>query len=63
MPRGCCGDPPRGCKDAWGWENILWLGLGQKIRKGEWNIASDPIPPSIQEMLDYGKSKNVKLVA
>ena len=49
--------------DAWGWENCLWLGLGQKIRKGEWNIATDPIPPSIQEMLDYAKAKNVKLVA
>ena len=49
--------------DAWGWENCLWLGLGQKIRKGEWDIAKDPIPPSIQEMLDYAKSKKVKLVA
>lgn len=49
--------------DAWGWECCLWLGLGQKIRKGEWNIASDPLPASIQEMLDYAKSKNVKLVA
>lgn len=49
--------------DAWGWENCLWLGLGQKIRKGEWNIAKDPIPPSIQEMLDYAKAKKVKLVA
>jgi hypothetical protein len=49
--------------DAWGWECCLWLGLGQKIRKGEWNIASDPIPPSIQEILDYAKSKKVKLVA
>jgi hypothetical protein len=49
--------------DAWGWENCLWLGLGQKIRKGEWNIEKDPIPPSIQEMLDYAKTKKVKLVA
>ncbi len=49
--------------DAWGWENCLWLGLGQKIRKGEWNIAKDPIPPSIQEILDYAQAKKVKLVA
>lgn len=49
--------------DAWGWECCLWLGLGQKIRQGQWNIATDPIPPSIQELLDYAKSKNVKLVA
>jgi hypothetical protein len=49
--------------DAWGWECCLWLGLGQKIRKGQWNVATDPIPASIQEMLDYAKSKKVKLVA
>ena len=49
--------------DAWGWENCLWLGLGQKIRKGEWNIRTDPIPPSVQEMLDAAKAKNVRLVA
>lgn len=49
--------------DAWGWENCLWLGLGQKIRKGEWNIASDPIPDSIHEMLDHAKARGVKLVA
>ncbi|MCX6876202.1 MAG: hypothetical protein NTW21_20705 [Verrucomicrobia bacterium] len=49
--------------DAWGWENCLWLGLGQKIRMGQWDIAKDPIPPSIQEMLDYAKAKQVKLVA
>ena len=50
-------------RDAWGWENCLWLGLGQQIRKGEWDIAKDPMPPSIQEMLDYAKAKQVKLVA
>ncbi len=49
--------------DAWGWENCLWLGLGQKIRKGEWDITRDPLPPSIQEMLDYARMKHVKLVA
>ncbi len=49
--------------DAWGWENCLWLGLGQKIRKGAWDIAKDPIPPSIQEMLDYARFRKVKLVA
>jgi hypothetical protein len=49
--------------DAWAWEECLWLGLGQKIRKGEWDIAEDPIPPSIQEMMDYAKSKDVKLIA
>jgi hypothetical protein len=42
---------------------VLWLGLGQKIRKGEWNPKSGAIPPSVKEMLDYARSKNVKLAA
>ena len=49
--------------DDWNWENLLWLGLGIKIRNGEWDPAADPLPPSVQEMLDYAKSKNIKLVA
>ena len=49
--------------DDWSWENLLWLGMGIKIRKGEWDPKSDPIPESVQEMLDYAKSKKIKLVA
>lgn len=49
--------------DAWGWENCLWLGLGQKIRKGQWDIARDPLPDSVQEMLEYARAKHIKLVA
>jgi hypothetical protein len=50
-------------RDAWGWENLLWLGMGQKIRKDEWKIESDPIPASVQEMLDYAKDRKIGLVA
>ena len=50
-------------RDAWGWESLLWLGMGQKIRKDEWDPAKDPVPACIQEMLDYSKSKGIKLVA
>lgn len=49
--------------DDWNWENLLWLGLGIKIRKGEWHPEVDMIPESVQEMLDYAKSKSIKLVA
>jgi len=49
--------------DAWAWENVLWLGLGQKIRKDEWDIARDPIPQSVQEMLDYARTKEIQFVA
>jgi hypothetical protein len=50
-------------RDDWGWENLLWLGMGQKIRKNEWDPGTGPIAPSIREMLDYGRSKGVKFVA
>lgn len=49
--------------DDWHWENLLWLGLGQKIRKNEWDPGKDPIPANVQEMLEYAKRKGVKLVA
>lgn len=49
--------------DDWGWENLLWLGLGIKIRKGEWDVEKDPVPASVQELLDYAKTKKVKLIS
>ncbi len=49
--------------DDWSWEHVLWLGLGQQIRKNAWHIASSPIPPSVQEMLDYAKTQHLKLLA
>ncbi len=49
--------------DAWGWENVLWFGLGQKIRKGEWDPRKDAVPKSVQDMLRYARSKKIKLVA
>lgn len=49
--------------DEWHWEHVLWLGLGQKIRKGEWNPESDQVPAAVEELLDYARAKNIKLVA
>ena len=49
--------------DDWSWEHVLWLGLGQQIRKNEWNPQSSPIPPSVQEMLNYARGKRVGLLA
>ena len=49
--------------DDWSWEHVLWLGLGQKIRKNEWNPRSSPVPSSVQEMLDYANTKRVGLLA
>jgi hypothetical protein len=44
-------------RDDWGWENSLWLGLGQKIRQNQWDPASGPIPASVQQMLDYAPAE------
>ncbi len=49
--------------DTWKTEYVLWLGMGQKIRSGEWRAGRDPLPDSIQQMLDYARSRNVKLIA
>jgi len=49
--------------DDWHWEHVLWLGLGQKIRQGKWNMESSPIPPNVSEMLDYAKSRHVGFLA
>ena len=50
-------------QDDWSWEHTLWLGLGQKIRKGEWDPRTSAVPQSVQEMLDYAQGKHVKVVA
>jgi hypothetical protein len=49
--------------DSWHWEHTLWLNLGQKIRKGEWDPVSSPIPSEVTEMVSYAKSKKVGLLA
>jgi len=49
--------------DAWSWEYVLWLNLGEKIRKGEWDPAKDAIPASVEEMVSYAKQKHVGLLA
>ena len=51
------------CRDAWGWENLLWLTMGQKLRKGEWDPAKDKLPASVQEMVDYARERDVRFVA
>jgi len=50
-------------RDAWGWENLLFFGLGQKIRKGEWVPGRDPVPASLRTMLDTGAANGLKFVA
>ncbi len=49
--------------DTWSWEYVLWLNMGQKIRRGEWNPAKDPLPQDVTDMVAYAKSKHVGLLA
>jgi hypothetical protein len=49
--------------DSWSWEYVLWLNLGEKIRKGEWNPSKDAVPASVTEMVDYARQKHVGLLA
>ncbi len=50
-------------RDAWGWENLLWLNLGQKLRLGEWLPGRDPLPDDVVEMIEYADSQNIGLLA
>ncbi len=50
-------------RDAWGWENVLWFGLGQQIRKDLWNPKTDPLPASVREILDYVRAKGLTPMA
>ncbi len=49
--------------DAWSWEYVLWLNLGERIREGKWDPTKDPIPSSVTEMVGYAKQKDVGLLA
>ncbi len=48
---------------SWSWEYVLWLGLGEKIRTGDWDPLSSPVPAEIREMITYAKQKHVDLLA
>ncbi len=49
--------------DEWGWENLLFFALGQKIRMGQWDPRIDAVPAELRSMLDYAASKNLGLMA
>ena len=49
--------------DSWSWEYVLWLNMGQKIRKGEWDPTKDSIPHDISDMIAYAKQRHIGLLA
>jgi hypothetical protein len=50
-------------RDDWHWENTLWLGMGQKIRRDEWDPSTGALPASVREMIDYAQLKHLGLLA
>lgn len=50
-------------KDAWGWENVLWLGLGQQIRKDTWLPGRDAIPATVEGLLDHMRQRGLRPLA
>ncbi|NQU21482.1 MAG: hypothetical protein HQ567_09375 [Candidatus Nealsonbacteria bacterium] len=55
--------PLKDSRDAWGWESLLWLNMGQKVRKGEWIPGKDPLPEVVRQRLDFAKKHGIRLVA
>jgi hypothetical protein len=49
--------------DAWGWENVLWFGLGQKLRRDEWDPRRDEVPGLLRPLIDHAASRGVRLLA
>lgn len=49
--------------DNWHWEHLLWLNMGIQIRKNQWDPKTDELPAKTKELIDYARSKNVKLMA
>jgi len=54
--------PLKDSRDAWRWESLLWLGMGQKIRKGEWVAGKDKLPDVVKERLAFARKHGIKLV-
>lgn len=49
--------------DAWNWGHLLWLNMGPKIEKDEWDPKTDSLPEKTIEMIKYAERKNIKLMA
>ncbi len=49
--------------DSWGAEHGTWMGLGCQIRKQEWDPKTDVAPQIVQDLIDYSRSRNMKVLA
>ena len=49
--------------DNWQWEHLLWLNMGIKIRKNQWDPQRDILPQKTLDLMDYARKKGVNLMA
>eukprot|EP01064_Diplonema_japonicum_P007186 TRINITY_DN1488_c0_g1_i1.p1 TRINITY_DN1488_c0_g1~~TRINITY_DN1488_c0_g1_i1.p1 ORF type:complete len:894 (+),score=220.21 TRINITY_DN1488_c0_g1_i1:47-2728(+) len=49
--------------DGWGFEDVLWLSMGELIREGKFNPVTDPIASDITDIVQYASMRGVKLLA
>jgi hypothetical protein len=49
--------------DNWHWEHLLWLNMGIKIRKNEWDPRKDVLPQKTLDLMNYAQEKGVNLMA
>jgi len=49
-------------RDAWRWESLLWLNMGQKIRTGEWVAGKDPLPEIVKERIKFVEKHGMRIV-
>eukprot|EP00937_MAST-01D_sp_MAST-1D-sp2_P003944 g3944.t1 len=53
----------RNVTDGWGWEGSLWFSLGEQLREGAWHPSVDDVPADVLGMVEYARSKGVRLLA
>ena len=49
------------CTDDWGWENVLWLNLGEVLREGYWSTSSR-IPDSVLQLISTATTLGVSAI-
>ena len=49
--------------DGWGWGEVLWFSMGQRLREGLWDPRSDPVPQDILDMVAEAGAHDIKLMA
>ena len=49
------------CEDDWCWENVLWLGYGERLREGSWAPGA-PVAPSVARLISTAASLGVSAI-